>query len=205
MPRPDSGRGIVTSGPRLDRVRWDELFADLDAQADALDVAERAVEVGERTRIEFAAIGTRERLRAAVGGPIRVQLVGGLAIAGTLERAGADWLLLDEGSGREAVLAVGALRAVHGLGRLSAVPGTGGAVLAKLTLRSALRGIARDRSGVRLHLVDGAVLDATIDRVGADFVEVAEHAVGEARRRSEVRDVILVPIAALAAVRRDTG
>jgi hypothetical protein len=186
-------------------MRWDDLFADLDAQADALEVAERAVEVGDRARIEFATIGMFERLRAAVGGPIRVQLVGGLAIGGTLQRAGADWLLVDEESGREAVVARSAVRAVHGLGRVSAVPGNAGPVLAKLTLRSALRGIARDRSAVRLHLVDGEVLDATIDRVGSDFVEVARHAASEARRRGEVREVILVPIAALGAVRRHVG
>lgn len=183
--------------------RWDDLFADLDAQADALDIAERAGEIGERTRIEVAAVGIRERLRAALGTPVRVQLIGGLELGGTLQRAGSDWLLLDEGSGREAVIALTCLRAVFGLGRFSAAPGSGGRVIVGLTLRSALRGIARDRSGVRLHLVDGAVLDATIDRVGADFVEVARHAVGEARRRSEVRDVLLVPFAALAAVRRE--
>lgn len=183
--------------------RWDDLFADLDAQADALEVAERAGEISERTRIELAAIGMLERIRAALGTPVRIQILGGLEIGGTLQRAGSDWLLIDEGSGREAVIALTCVRAVLGLGRLSAVPGGGGPVTAKLTLRSALRGIARDRSGVRIHLVDGAVLDATIDRVGADFIEVARHAVGEARRRSEVRDVLLVPFAALAAVRRD--
>jgi hypothetical protein len=183
-------------------MRWDDLFADLEAQADALEVAERAAEVGERARIEFGAIGVVDRLRAAVGNPIRVQLRGGAAIGGVMQRVGPDWLLLGEGGGREAVVTIAALRAVHGLGRLSAVPGTGGPVLARLTLRSALRGVARDRSAVRLHLVDGEVLDGTIDRVGADFVEVARHAPNEARRRTEVRDVILVPTRALAAVRR---
>lgn len=186
-------------------MRWDELFADLDAQADALDVAERAAEIGERTRIEMAAIGTLDRLRGAAGTQLRIQVVGGLAIAGLLRRCGADWLLVDEGAGREALIALAGVRSVTGLGRLSAVPGSGGPVLARLTLRSALRGIARDRSGVRLHLVDGQVLDATIDRVGADFVEVARHAVGEARRRSEVHEVVLVPFAVLVAVRRAAG
>jgi hypothetical protein len=186
-------------------VRWDELFADLEAQADALELAERATEVSERARIEFATIGMLERLRAGIGGQIRVQLLGGLSIGGSLVRAGSDWLLCQEGAGREALIATSALRVVHGLGRLSAVPGSGGPVLARLSLRSALRGIARDRSGVRLHLIDGEVLDATIDRVGADFVEVARHPASEARRRSEVREVVLVPTAALAAVRRDAG
>jgi hypothetical protein len=183
-------------------VRWDDLFADLEAQADALEVAERAVEVGERARIEFAAIGLLDRLRAAIGTPIRVEVAGGLALEGTVQRTGADWVLLDRCAGREALVALGALRSVHGLGRVSAVPGTEGVVAARLGLRSALRGVARDRSAVRMHLVDGAVHDATIDRVGTDFVEVARHAAGEARRRGEVRDVVIVPMGALAAVLR---
>ena len=185
-------------------MRWDDLFADLEAQADALDVADRGAEISERTRIEITAIGINERLRGAIGSPVRIQLGGGVVLVGTVQRAGSDWLLIDEGSGREALVARSALRVVYGLGRLSAVPGSEGPVLARMTLRSALRGIARDRSGVRVHLVDGEVLDATLDRVGADFVEMARHAPGEARRRSEVRDVALVPFAALAAVRRET-
>jgi hypothetical protein len=186
-------------------VRWDDLFADLEAQADALEVAARAAEVSERTRIEVSALGVRDRLAAAVGTPVRLQLAGGLAAAGSVVRVGPDWVLLAEDGGRESVVALAAVRTIGGLGRLSAVPGSGGVVQARLALRSALRGIARDRSGVQVHLVDGMALDATLDRVGTDFVEVARHAAGEPRRRGEVRDVLLVPFAALAAVRRLVG
>jgi hypothetical protein len=45
-------------------------------------------------------------------------------------------------------------------------------------------------------------MGGTIDRVGADFIEVATHPAGEARRRADVRDVELVTLAAIAAVRR---
>jgi hypothetical protein len=183
-------------------VRWDDLFADLEAQADALEVAERAAEVSERARIELGALGLIDRLRGAIGGPVRLRVAADLRIAGTLQRVGSDWLLVDEGVGREALVAMAAIHAVQGLGRVSAVPGADGAVPAKLGLRSALRGIARDRSAVRLHYGDGQVLDATIDRVGADFVEVARHAAHETRRRGEVREIVLVPIAGLAAIRR---
>lgn len=186
-------------------MRWDDLFADLEAQADALDVAERAGEIAERARIEFAAIAMHDRLRAAVGGVLRLQLAGGLAVAGTLTRMGADWLLIDEVAAGEAFVVLPAVRSISGLGRHSAAPGSGGAVLARLTLRTALRGVARDRSGVRVHLVDGGVLAATIDRVGADFIEVAQHPIGESRRRSEVREAALVPFTALTAIRRESG
>jgi hypothetical protein len=75
-------------------------------------------------------------------------------------------------------------------------------VAGRLGLRSVLRGIARDRSAVRIELVDGTTVDATIDRVGADFVEVAVHPAGEPRRRADVRDVEVIPFGAVAAVRR---
>ena len=80
------------------------------------------------------------------------------------------------------------MRACAGWRRSAAVPGSAGPVESRLTCARAA-GIARDRSAARLHLVDGSDLDATLDRVGADFVEVAAHAPGEVRRRSEVRDV----------------
>lgn len=183
-------------------MRWDALFADLEAQALALEQSERAAEVEERTRGEIGALGLLDRARAALGLPLRLRLAGLLTITGTLVRVGPDWLLLDEGAGREAVVATDRLVSVRGLVRFSGTPDSVGVVESRLGLRHALRGIARDRSAVRLHLVDGSTVDATIDRVGADFVEVATHPAGETRRHKEVRDIELLPIAALVAVRR---
>ncbi|WP_234971356.1 hypothetical protein [Jatrophihabitans endophyticus] len=178
------------------------MFADLEAQAGALAQAERAAEVDERTRAEVGRLGVAERLRGALGLPVRLRLPAGLTVAGELRRVGPDWLLLGDGDARETIVALPAVLGVRGLARFSAAPGTAGVVESRLTLRHALRGVARDRSAVRVHLVDGATVDATVDRVGADFVEVATHAAGEPRRRGDVRDSELVPLAALAAVRR---
>ena len=182
--------------------RWQALFADLEAQAAAAEHAERAAEVDERTRGELAGLGTIDRLRAADGAAVRLRVSGGRTLSGVVDRVGPDWLLLAEDAGREAVVPLAAVLGVRGLSRFSAVPGTAGAVSSRLGLRSALRGIARDRSPVRLELADGSGLDATLDRVGADFVEVAVHAPGEARRRHDVAEVELVPFAGLVAVRR---
>src|SRR3954471_10329095 len=197
-------------------MRWDALFADLEAQAAVIEQAERAAEVEERTRGELAAIGVGDRLRAGVGTAVRVRLPGGRAITGTVQRVGPDWLLLGDDSGHESVVRLGALLGVAGLTRYTAVPGSAGVVAGRLGLRavlrgisrgrlglrSVLRGIARDRSAVRIELVDGTTVDATIDRVGADFVEVAVHPAGEPRRRADVRDVEVMPFAAVAAARR---
>lgn len=183
-------------------MRWDLLFDDLEAQSLALEVAERGGEVDERTRGELARLHWHDRVRAAVGLPLRIRLAGGCSVAGVLTRVGPAWLLLEEDAGREVVVAAAAVISVRGLDRHSATPDSESVVSLRLGLRHVLRGVARDRSAVRMHLVDGSVLDATIDRVGGDFVEVATHGAGEVRRRHEVREVELVPFDALAAVRR---
>jgi hypothetical protein len=183
-------------------MRWDALFADLEAQAETLERAERAAEVDARARIELGTLGLVERMRPAVGARVRLHCAGGLTVSGELTRVGPTWLLLDEGAGREVLIALAAVHGVSGLSRLSAAPDSMPVVESRLGLSHALRGVARDRSPVRICRVDGSVLDATIDRVGSDFVEAAMHPAGEARRRSEVREVILIPYAALVAVRR---
>jgi hypothetical protein len=183
-------------------MRWDALFADLDAQAEALSRANRAAEVDERARIEVAALGLLERLRPAVGADVRLQCAGALTLSGVLGRLGPNWLLLDEGAGREALVCLSALHGVSGLSRLSAAPDSMPIVESRLGLGHVLRGVARDRSAVRICRVDGSVIDATIDRAGADFLEAALHPAAEPRRRTEVREVIVVPYAALAAIRR---
>jgi hypothetical protein len=186
-----------------ERVRWDGLFADLEAQADGLAAAERSAEVEERVRIEVGQIGLVDRLRPAVGGLLRVRCLGGLALTGRLQRVGVEWCLIDEGAGREAILATQAMVAVSGLGRLSAPACSAGLVQSRLGIRHVLRGVARDRSTLRIHLIDGSIVDGTLDRVGADFVEIAAHPAGELRRRAEVLEVLVLAIATIAVVRRD--
>jgi hypothetical protein len=183
-------------------MRWDELFDDLEAQADQVSRNERAGEIEERARIEIGKVGVLDRLRPAVGTLVRLRCVASVSVTGTLRRIGADWVLLDESPGHEVVLPLAGVVSIGGLGRLSAAPGSGSAVSSGLDLRHALRGLARDRSAVQIILLDASRLDGTIDRVGADFVELATHVVGELRRRSEVREVLVVPTSAVVLLRR---
>ena len=64
----------------------------------------------------------------------------------------------------------------------------------------ALRELARRREPVRVALVDGTRVDGTIEAVGSDYLEVAEHDPGEARRRAAVRARRFVGFAAVATV-----
>lgn len=181
-------------------MRWQQLFEDLQSQFEAEESAAERAESASRTRAEVGAVRLRERLAGAHGSPLVLTVRGAGNVPGTLVDQGADWLLLDDGQGRELLVALDAVRAVGGLGRRTALPEPAG-VRSRLDLRWALRGLARDRSAVQVVLDDGGTLTGTLDRVGADFVEIAEHP-GDALRRSEsVQGVRAVVIGAVALVR----
>lgn len=181
-----------------DEVRWQALFGDLEAQAEALDRADLDAEVRDRTRREQARLQATDRLRAALGAQLRLSVLGGGVVSGRLTAAGIDWLLVEE-QGREVLVPWRAVLSVRGVGRQ--VAGAIGRVEAKLDLRHALRGVARDRAPVQLLLVDGSVLLGTVDRVAADHLDLAEHAAHELRRASAVTGSQLVPLDAVALVR----
>jgi hypothetical protein len=184
-------------------MRWDAMFADLEAQAAALEVAERAGEVDERVRAELGTLTVFDRLRGASATPVRLRTAGAGVVTGTISRTGPDWVLLDQDDGHEVLVRLGAVTAIGGLGRVTATPDSLDVVTARLGLWFVLRRIARDRSAVTVQLADGSRLHATLDRVGADFVEAAVHPPGELRRAGSVREELLIPMTALVAVRRE--
>jgi hypothetical protein len=183
-------------------MRWDELFDDLEAQFGEADTAELAAEVTDRSRREFSLLRLVDRLRPVIGRPITLRLVGAGVIEGELAAIGPDWLLLNEVGGREALVAAHAVISIGGLAAQTATPHGEGQVAARLDLAYALRGIVRDRSAVALTLIDGSTAAGTLDRVGSDFVEMAEHPPGEPRRHDAVRAVRAYPLTSLAVVRR---
>jgi hypothetical protein len=182
-------------------MRWQHLFADLSAQWEAAEVSAERAEAASHARSEVGSVLLADRLRGAAGARLVLRCRGAGQVAGVVADVGTDWLLLVDDRGGEALVAAAAVLSVSGLGRRTAAPEETGEVDRRLDLRWAVRGLARDRSPVRLVLVDGAVVTGTIDRVGADFCEVAEHALDEARRGSAVQGVTAVPLSALAVIR----
>lgn len=188
-------------------MRWEMLFADLEARWAAMADAEFAAEVADRVRSEVARVATVDRLQAARGRFVRLQLLGGTVVEGTLRSVGPDWLLVaDEASGGvEELVAIRALAAVSGLGRGGSAPPAAAAVRSRLDLGYALRQIARDRLPVVVTLLDATAVVGTIDRVGLDNLELAEHPAAELRRSREISASRLIPTSAVAAVRLRRG
>lgn len=70
----------------------------------------------------------------------------------------------------------------------------------RLRLGSVLRGLARNRAAVAIDFWPMGHLDGTIDRVGADHLDLAVHPADVVRRAGEVRQMRTVPFQAVAAL-----
>jgi hypothetical protein len=183
-------------------MRWQRLFADLEAQFVAATSAAELAETASRARAEGGSVHLAERLAGALGQPVRLRCRGAGQVAGLLVEVGPDWLLLSAEQGREFLVVTDAVTLASGLVRRTQAVADGHPRV-RTDLRRALRGLVRDRSTVSVVLADGGRLTGTLDRVGADFVEVAEHAADEPRRASSIRAVHAVPLRALAVVSRE--
>jgi|tagenome__1003787_1003787.scaffolds.fasta_scaffold20116834_1 hypothetical protein len=186
-------------------MRWEQLFADLQAQYEAEEAATERAESASRARAEVGAVELADRLRGSLGLPLALGCGGAGTVTGAPVEVGPDWILVEDDAARQSLVALSAVRWVSGLGRRTAAPEPRGPVRGRLDLRRALRGLARDRSAVHVLLDDGGVLGGTLDRVGADYVEVAEHPTDLPRRAEAVHGVRAVVIDRIAVVRTATA
>jgi hypothetical protein len=181
-------------------MRWQQLFADLEAQLEAEEVRELALEVADRTRRERALVGVPERLLGHRGRMLQLRLLGGQVLAGEVVDVGLDWCLLAEGPSRSALVPTSAFLALSGLTG-AATTGSAATMARRYGFGHAARGLSRDRAVVALTDIGGSTVTGTIDAVGADALELSEHAVDLPRRSENVRARCVVPFAAIASVR----
>ncbi len=178
-------------------MRWDRLFADLEGQLAAGERRELDDEVAERTRRERALVPLADRLAQLLGSTVALGLLGGRRVEGELADLGDGWLLVRP-SGREVLVPITALATVAATEERSRGAASVSATTRRFGLGYALRALSRDRASVAVHLIGHeAVLVGTIDGVGADHLDLAEHPEGTARRRENVTAVTTVATAAL--------
>jgi hypothetical protein len=186
-------------------MRWDDLFADLEVDADGLLQRDRDAEIAERTRTELAGLALIDRLRGGVDDVVALQVTGVGRLEGRLRRVSPAWLLLDvDGRGGWAV-ALAALSGVEGLSPAAASGDQGGLVAARTTWASAFRVLSRDREVVVVRRLDGSSVRGVPARVGRDFVEMwlrddETSPADKPRPGGSPTRLTVVPYAALAAV-----
>jgi len=179
-------------------VRWDRLFDDLEAQLRLDEVRARGAETADRTRHERSQLDLQARLLANVGnGAVGLRLPTG-TVAGRLDDVGPDWLLMEHDN-RATIVSLAAVRSVTGLQRGARTPSV---VARRFALGAALRVVSRDRAVVELVDIEGRALTGTIDVLGADHLELAQHPSDASRREPNIVGRLLVPLWALAWVRR---
>lgn len=202
--------------PYSHTVRWDLFFEDLEGQLASEWEAERAALDTEAERLRLSRVDLRARLVALVAEaavPARdarapaFDLIDGTVVSASIAAIGADWCGLTTGGARPGmtIVPLAAIEAVtlsHGVMLRSARPAPVAPALGeRMTLGFVLRDVTRRRVSVAIGLVSGRTLTGTIDRAGADHLDLALHEPGAVRRASDVSGYRLVAFAAIAWVR----
>jgi hypothetical protein len=195
-------------------VRWDRFFDDLEDQLASEWEAERVALDTEAERLRLSRVALRDRLavlavRDAAAEAPSFELSDGTVLAAAVTTVGADWVALEPSAGRAGAVVVpfssiGCIALPHSDLLRSARPAPARSTLAeRLTLGFVLRDLVRRRASVAVHLASGRVVTGTIDRAGADHLDLALHEPGSPRRADAVTGHRIVPFAAIAWLRID--
>lgn len=192
-------------------MRWERFFDDLEDQLDSEWEAERAALDTEAERLRLAKLTLRDRLATLVraGDGVSVELSDGSVVAGAIVRVGADWVAFDPALRRggavlmplSSLVAIGMPHAE--LLRSARATASGSRLSQRMTFGFVLRDLVRKRVPVTVGCVGGRSFAGTMDRAGADHLDLALHEIGEPRRGSAVTGHRIVPFAAVAWVRLD--
>ncbi len=192
-------------------MRWERFFDDLEDQLDSEWEAERAALDTEAERLRLARLTLRDRLAAIVRAcdGVSAELTDGTVITGSLVGIGADWVAFDTARRRGGAVLVplsglAAIGMPHADLLRSARPTTPGSHLSqRMTLGFVLRDLVRKRVPVTVGCGGGRSFTGTMDRAGADHLDLALHDASEPRRRQAVTGHRIVPFSSIAWVRLD--
>lgn len=181
-------------------MRWEQLFEDLEGRLEQEERRELDLEVADRTRRERALVGLHERLLAMVGAPapLDVALLAAGVHRGRVLAVGADWVLLDGVGAQRTLAPFAAIVRCTAIGHRFE---TGASLPKRFGLGHALRELSRDRAVVTVSDIAGGAVTGTLDAVGRDLLEIAEHPADVPRRAGQVLTRQLMPFPSLAAVR----
>lgn len=180
-------------------MRWNDLFADLEAQLEFGQWHAVEQDAAELTRGLWAELSLMDRIRAAMGQRIRIILQDGRTQLLDVKTVGPGWVGgADDTSSllltRDVIVGIDAnLRRAEVPSRpLQAGP----------NVSRIYRTLARRREALQILGKTGTVLaEGTIDRVGRDHIDVALHARDDFRRSTAVQGIRIIPFDAILLVR----
>ena len=178
--------------PPLHRI-FEELEAEFEAglrrEAEQEAVAALRAKLGETRQWEALArrIGTELVIRA-----------GPRSFRGTLVASYPDFCVLQAADGAQHLIPLGPATTISL--PLQRQPPQPVPAASRYRFALALRELARRREPVRLELAAGGTIAGTIEVVGADYLELAEHDPNEARREAALTGRRLLGLAAVAVV-----
>lgn len=190
-------------------MRWNNLFDDLESRLDSELTSEQRELDAEQERLRIARLTIRQRIAAlGVGGgvtsPLRLTLETGSNLVVLPTLIGRDWLVGDilDGSA-PSVRCIVPLKGVSALtldrGEITdSIRPLGDAepderFSARLGIGFVLRDLCRRRLAVDITLARGRY-HGTIDRVGSDHLDLAEHDVDSPRREALVDHYRILPL-----------
>jgi len=197
-------------------MRWDDLFDDLESQLEQELGAEEGDLLAEEERLRLGRLTLRDRLiamsRAGDGTPDQLKLAmrDGSVVTVAVGSIGRDWLVGElvgarRGSCVVPLAAVAALLpSSEQLARSMTVEPAGESPVslsARLGLAFVLRDLCRRRAAVDVSTASSERLHGTIDRVGRDHLDLAEHEPGVPRRAASVGRIRILPFGELHLVR----
>jgi hypothetical protein len=170
-------------------VDWRDLLGDLETQMLAEERLELEAEVADRALREAATLTLADRLRAAVGATVRLELRGAGVVGGQLAAVGPDWLTMQESSAATTSLVpLTAILAVRDL-PAGAAP-LEGVVSTRYTVHMVLRRISSEGLQVVVSLDDGSTRRGRLGIVGKDYAELVAAESGRVLIASSAMSVV---------------
>ncbi|WP_157155397.1 hypothetical protein [Diaminobutyricimonas sp. LJ205] len=193
-------------------MRWDNLFDDLESQLEHELRADRVDQSAEEERLRLGRLTIRDRIAALreAGADVALTLGDGEQIVVRPASFGRDWLSgAIVGTDLRTVQCVVPIAAIASIilaadrveaSTVTPAAETVPAITERIGLQFVLRDLCRRRSAVRVGTRHGS-FTGTIDRVGRDHFDLAEHEAGDIRRQSAVLRYRLIPFDQLLVVR----
>jgi hypothetical protein len=196
-------------------MRWDDLFDDLESQLEQELGAEEGGLLAEEERLRLGRLTLRDRLVAmtrpgkGVHEQLKLVMRDGTVATLSVGSIGRDWIVGELTGARRGSCVIplaavsGLLPTAEQLSRSAAESTVDAAVSlsARLGLAFVLRDLCRRRAAVELSTAPGERLHGTIDRVGRDHLDLAEHEPGVPRRAASVGRIRILPLGELLLVR----